>query len=379
LKAHYADLRAKPGHVAVDWRAALADADAYPGVIFTPAPAPARAADDGPIAATPAAGAARRDHGGEIERLRARIEALEAQNEALAKENARLTEYDGLVERLSHDPELDAGDVVTALVLERQTREWQRRPSPTGEYRLYMERTAERAGCARSTFSTRAARLQRTGAFTLRGETEPVRDPETRRPVMDPKTGTPEQRSETFIRPRGFGNDFLRCLLSREHAGTPPPDRETRPKKKPRGRYCPKHRDAVLIVETVTRWRCSVCEDVVDEKPRVRDPRTPKNPTRKFGAPHRPEGWQRAFEGVPKFDTPPAGGALPKFDTPRDARPCQDSVSRSRSLLTESWHPTANGRAGADAFRADTAPPSPAPARASPESEPGGEIEAPER
>jgi hypothetical protein len=244
----------------------------------------------------------------------AKVERLEAQNRALRLEVSELREREGLIDQLAHDPELDAGDIVTAIVLEKISREPTAGIDPLAERRLYMERTAERSGVARSTFSTRVQRLARTGAYSYRTDSKTKENK---------KTGERTTRDASFITFRATGTDFLQAVKSRRYIGDVPRER---PKKRPRGRSCLKHPQARLKVKTETSWICTACGDVVEQRTSERNPDAPKTVTRRYGQPHRPPGWEDAWRAtdLPKFGTSSA-------DTPTR----QDSVRRDLDLLDE--------------------------------------------
>ena len=179
-----------------------------------------------------------------------------------------------LTRRLLSDPELSDGEKMLAQQLTTLTEEWARRESPSGAYRFYLRRHAERWNIARSTLSKRLDSLAaKTGAYVVRERTSkgPITDPLTGRVLTDRRTGGPFIANDTegSVVPRAFVTAFLAAVVNRTHA--PAPGRESkRRQKKPRGRACDRHPDAPLTVETTTRWRCSVCLTTVEEQTRTR-------------------------------------------------------------------------------------------------------------
>jgi hypothetical protein len=190
-----------------------------------------------------------------------------------ARDRRRLERYAVLLRRerelrkLIRDPGLSAGDKVHALHMRGVIEAWERKPSPTGEQRLFINRQAEACGLSRSTYAKRVDDLAaKTGAYRVRRRTlkVPAIDARTGRPIMNKQTGRPEVWRETqvLITPKAPSEGFIDAVLSRAH--TPDPDAaKQKPKHRARGLACRKHPDATIIMETRILRFCSVCKEAV--------------------------------------------------------------------------------------------------------------------
>jgi hypothetical protein len=336
LKAHYADRCAEPDHAAADWQAVLADADAHPGVIFTPAPAPARAAGDAPIAATPAAGAARHAHGGEIERLRARIEALEAQNEAQRRRVSVLTKERGLITRALSNPHVKQECAVGLKTIWHVAAMLERGLSRDGFVRVDVWKIARKAGRSSGAAGRHLHRLHDLRVLELTIE-------EGLKEVIDTRTGRMKTRPDTKYWVR---IDSKEAALKRLAYAAPPAagDEPDPPKRRGWGGKrvrCPIHPGA----ERIRRVHCAVCNRQLGPDLPL-DPVPPDPPDDPSGS----EQFQDEIEAATPGASPWPSAPTPATGDPSGSEHVQDERHRSTymygvqdEIATMPNHPPASG------------------------------------